>query len=158
MVDSEGMSVNVRRSQVILRMPVDHVAAALILHDGERFDGILFISPSEDIARVLAAKEPFLPVVRNGRVCLIARTAIASIGVPASLVVPQDGDLPVEKQMSSVKLRSGVVLEGELRWTGGAGQSRTADYLNTEDVHFEVHTETTRYYVVKHHVALVEER
>lgn len=158
MVDSGDMSVNVRRSQAILRMPVDHVAAALILHDGERFDGVLFISPSEDIARVLAAKEPFLPVVRNGRVCLIARTAIASIGVPTSPVVMQDGDLPVENQASAVKLRSGVLLEGELRWISAAGQARTADYLNSEDLHFEIHTETTRYYVVKSHVALVEER
>ncbi len=158
MVDSKDMSVNVRRSQVIMRMPVDHVAAALILHDGERFDGVLFVSPSEDIARVLAAKEPFMPVVRNGRVCLIARTAIASIAMPVSQEPPKDDDLPLEKQAATVKLRSGVLLDGELRWTGSAGQLRTADHLNSSDLHLELHSATTTYYVVKHHIALVEER
>jgi hypothetical protein len=151
-------SVNQRRSQVILRMPVDHLNASLILHDGEHLDVVLFISPSDDIARVLGSTEPFLPMVRNGRVVLIARSSIATLGLPAVPVVPQEGDLPIEKQAAVIKLRSGAKLEGELQWTGPAGRQRTADHLNAEELFFKVHTADTTHYVVKSHVAMVEER
>lgn len=151
-------SVNQRRSQVILRMPVDHLNASLILHDGEHIDVVLFISPSDDIARVLGSSEPFLPVVRNGRVVLVNRSAIASLGVPAVPVIPQDGDLPIERQPALIKLRSGATLEGELQWTGPAGRQRTADHLNADDMFFKIHTADRTHYVVKSHVAMVEER
>jgi hypothetical protein len=147
-----------RRSQVILRLPVDHVTASLILHDGDRSDVVLFVSPDEDIGRVLSAREPFLPMMRAGKMALVARAAIATLGLPTVPTVPKEDDLPVETQLSTVRLRSGQLIEGELRWTGAPGAQRTADYLNSDEPYIKVFTADTTYYVVKHHVALVEER
>jgi len=146
------------RSQVIMRLPVDHVTATLILHDGDRADVVVFVSPDEDIARVLAAREPFLPMVRAGKVTLVARAAIAALGLPALPAIPREGDLPVEKQAASVRLRSGQLIDGELRWTCVGSSQRTADHLNTDEPYIQVFAGNTTWYVVKHHVALVEER
>jgi hypothetical protein len=146
------------RSQVIMRLPVDHVTATLILHDGDRSDVVIFVSPDEDIARVLAAREPFLPMVRSGKVALIARTAIAALGLPAMPTISQEGDLPLDKQTATVRLRSGQLIDGELRWTGAASARRTADHLNSDEPYIQVFSGNTTWYVVKHHVALVEER
>jgi len=148
-------SVNMRRSQVILRLPVDHVTASLTLDDGDRFDAVLFVSPDEDMPRFLTASERFVPAMREGRVLLIARAAIASLGVPAK---PADSELPVETQAAIVRLRSGEVIEGELRWTAPAGQQRTIDYLNGDEPYLEVHAGDLTHYVMKSHVATVEER
>ncbi|HUQ04557.1 MAG TPA: hypothetical protein VM261_18780 [Kofleriaceae bacterium] len=148
---------NMRRSQQIMRLPVEDVYATLILHDGERSEVILFVSPDEDIERVLGAREPFLPVVRNGKVALVARRAIAALGVSTVAETPVDGDLPVETQHASVRLRSGATLEGELRWTAPAASKRTADYLNADEAFVKVHTPETTFYVVKDQIALVEE-
>lgn len=141
-----------------MRLPVDHVAASLILHDGDRSDVIIFVSPDENIARILGAREPFLPMMRAGKLALVARAAIAALGLPSIPALPKEDDLPVEMQLASIRLRSGHIIEGELRWTGAAGSQRTADYLNSEEPYLEVHAINTTYYVVKHHVALVEER
>jgi hypothetical protein len=147
-----------RRSQQIMRLPVDDVYATLVLHDGDRSEVILFVSPDEDIEHVLGAREPFLPVVRNGTIALVARGAIAAVGIPSVTVLPIDGDLPVERQGASVRLRSGVTLDGELRWTAPAGAQRTADYLNADEPIVKVHAGDTTYYVVKSQIAVVEER
>ena len=115
-------------------------------------------SKDEDITRVLAAREPFLPMVRAGKVALIARAAIAAIGLPATPSIHRDGDLPVETQTATVRLRSGQIIDGELRWTGPASSQRTADHLNSGEPFLKVYTASTTYYVVKDHIALVEER
>lgn len=141
-----------------MRLPVDHVTASLILHDGDRSDVVLFVSPDEDIARVLAAREPFLPMMRAGKIALIARAAIAAIGLPSVPMIPKHDDLPLVTQPATVRLRSGELIEGELRWIGPATAQRTADHLNSEEPYLKVHAANTTYYVVKHHIALVEER
>jgi len=146
------------RSQVIMRLPVDHVTATLILHDGDRSDVVIFVSPDEDIARLLAAREPFLPMIRAGKVALVARTAIAALGLPALPTIPQEGDLPLEKQSATVRLRSGQLVDGELRWTGSGGSQRTADHLNSDEPYIQVFAGNTTWYLVKHHIAVVEER
>lgn len=150
-----------RRSQVILRMPVDNVAATLILHDGERSDVLLFIAAGEDITRLMTPGDPFVPMIKHARFCLVARTAIAALGVAGASTDP-DADLdvlPVERQRARVLLRSGSVLEGELRWTAPEGERRTADYINDSEPFFVVHASDghTTYYVAKAQVALVEE-
>jgi hypothetical protein len=141
-----------------MRLPVDHVTASLVLHDGDRSDVVIFVSPDEDVARLLAAREPFLPMVRGGKLTLVARGAIAALGVPSVPVIPKHDDLPIETQLAVIRLRSGQLIEGELRWTGAAGRQRTADHLNSDEPHLVVHAPGTTYYVVKHHIALVEER
>ena len=147
-----------RRSQVIMTLPVDHVTASLILHDGDRADVVIFVSPDEDCARVLSAREPFRPMIRAGKMALVARAAIAAVGLPSVTAIATDGDLPIETQKAMVRLRSGHLIEGELRWTGASGAQRTTDFLNSDEPYIKVHTATTTYYVVKNHIALVEER
>lgn len=141
-----------------MRLPVDHVTASLVLHDGDRSDVVIFVSPDEDIARVLGAREPFLPMIRAGKLALVARGAIAALGLPSVPVAPKEDDLPVETQLASIRLRSGQLIEGELRWTGPANSQRTADFLNSDEPFIKVHAAETTYYVVKQHIALVEER
>lgn len=148
-----------RRSQVILRMPVDHVEATLILRDGDRSDAVLFVPPTEDIAHLLGPSGPrFLPMIRGAKMHLVAREAIASLGIQAVVSMPQDGDLPIEVQAAMVQLNSGTQLEGELRYSAPIGQARTADFLNGSADSFELHVQGIVFHVVKAHVALVEER
>ena len=148
-----------RRSQVILRMPVDNISVTLILHDGARSEVMLFVPPTEDIARLIGPQgERFLPMFAGSELRLVARDAIACIGMPSIPRLHRDGDLPVEVQRAAVALRSGTVLEGELRWTGVAGQARTADYLNADGDTIELHATDTTFHVVKSHIVMVTER
>lgn len=148
-----------RRSQVILRMPVDNISVTLILHDGVREGAMLFVPPTEDIARLIGPQgERFLPMFVGSDLRLVARDAIACIGIPSVPRIHHEGDLPFEVQRAGVTLRSGVVLEGELRWTGVAGQARTADYLNADGETIELHTTDTTFHIVKSHISMVTER
>lgn len=148
-----------RRSQAILRLPVDNVTAKLILHDGERSDVLLFIAAGEDVTRLLAPGDPFVPMIKHARFCLVARAAMAAIGVSQSAAAEADDGLPVERQRARVQLRSGAVLEGELRWTAPEGERRTADHVNDEAPYFIVHASDghTAYYIAKAQVATIEE-
>ncbi|MDQ3369593.1 MAG: hypothetical protein M3680_29545 [Myxococcota bacterium] len=149
---------NLLRSQAILRMPVDYVDATLILHDGERSDVIFFVPPNEDIARVISEGNAFVPVMRNAKICLVARASIACIGVVVKAATSRDeGDLPTEQQHVTVKLCSGMMMEGELRWTSVTGGKRTADHLNSSASYFELRAADKAYYVMKAHVATVQE-
>jgi hypothetical protein len=151
------MSTQIRRSQVILRMPVDNVVATMIGHDGQRADVMLFIPPTEDIGHVLGHGAAFLPMVKGGKLCIVARDTIACFGVPEMPVIPREDDLPVEKQAVTVVLRSGAKIEGEMRLTA-YGVQRTTDFMNESETMFRVYGNGTTFYVAKTHVAQVEEK
>lgn len=146
---------NVRRSQAILRMPVEYVDASLVLHDGERSDVIFFVPPGETLARLVSAGDAFLPVMRNAKITIVSRAAIAAVGIVTTAAA--DAELPSERQRAAVKLRSGTVLEGELTWTIVSGKQRTADFLNSDSPYFELRAGDTTYLVIKAHVATVQE-
>ena len=55
-------------------------------------------------------------------------------------------------------LRSGTALDGELRWTAAAGQSRTADYLNGDGETIELHTPSLTFHILKAQIARVVEK
>lgn len=149
--------VNMRRSQVILRLPVDNLPATLTLHDGERSEVLLFIPPGEAITALVSPGDPFVPMIKSARFCLVARDAIAAIGVAAEPEVADDTALPVERQHAQLRLRSGTLLEGELRWTAPEGERRTADYVNDGQAFIVLHAGATSYYVRKAAIATVEE-
>jgi hypothetical protein len=149
-------SVNVKRSQAILRMPIEMVDAEIILHDGDRAEVLLFIAPSEDIAWHLTQGPQFMPVGRGGVVSFVARAAIASLAVPAARAPQLEEDLPALTQKVVVKLRSGVTLTGEVRWIGQTGQ-RIAEHLNTDTPYLVVYVEEATFIVVKTHIASVTE-
>jgi len=148
-----------RRSQAILRMPVNSVLATLILHDGERSDVLLFVPAGEDITRLVSPGDPFIPMIKNARFCLVARTAIAALGVVIDAEPGDDGALPITRQRSRVRLRSGATLEGELWWSASELYKRTSDYANDAAGFLVVHAIEARtvYYVAKAQVATLEE-
>jgi hypothetical protein len=151
-------AMNLTRSQAILFMPVENITAVLTLHDGERVECMLFVPDGEDVTQVVGDGTPFIPVVRRGRVCLIARAAIACVAVSPRLAGQGfDDDLPFHTQKASIKLRSGTVIEGELKWIPPEPRKRTSDYLNAEQPYFVVHGAETVHFIVKAHVATVTE-
>ena len=147
---------NVHRSQAILRMPVDYVDATLILHDGDRSEVIFLLPPGEDLARVITEGDAFVSVMRNAKMCIVARDAIAALGMPST--VEDEYALPSRTQKAIVKLRSGLVLEGELRCTIEGEKSSTHDHLNREPRTIELRVADKSYFIVKAHVAYVQEQ
>ena len=148
---------NQKRSQAILRMPIDMVDATLILHDGERADVLLFIPPTEDISRLVTEGSPFVTMVRGGIEYFVARAAVACLELPPDRAPQLDQELPIARKNARVKLRCGTIIEGELRWISPDGQQRTADALNVDVPYLVVHGAATTYLVLKAHVASVVE-
>lgn len=154
-----GEEVNMRRSQAILRMPVDSVLATLVLHDGERSDVLLFVGPGEGITDLLSGGDAFVATIRDARPCLVARDAIAVISVVIGPEPPDDGALPIKRQRVRIQLRSGKLIEGELRWTACEGDGQTAGHVNDPAAFLIVHaTEAkTLHYIAKSQVATIED-
>jgi hypothetical protein len=150
---------NIKRSQAILRMPVDMVDAVMFLHDGDRADVLLFVPPSEDISLLLGEGSPFLPVMRDATMCFIARSAIACLGVDPNRAPKLDEECgQAEVQAVKVTLRSGTIIEGTMRWIAIANRARTADHLNSDTAAFiVVHGTTHAYLIAKSHIAMVRE-
>lgn len=146
-----------RRSQAILRLPVDHLPASLVLHDGTRSDVTLFVPAGETVPSILTGAA-FLPIIRGQNVVLVARAAVACLAVPDAPPSELDGVLPEERQRAVVHLLSGVTLAGELRWIPPAGRQRTVDHLNLAVPYFTMHADGLTHYVLKAHVAFVEEK
>jgi hypothetical protein len=149
-------TANVKRSQAILRIPVDLIDAAMILHDGERSDVLLFVPPGEELVTLLGGRG-FIAVARGGSECLVARDAIACLAVAAAHAPDVNADLPAQHQAVIVKLRSGVAIEGELRFVAPPGQQRTTDHLNSDSAYLAVHSGETTHLIAKAHVAMVLE-
>lgn len=148
---------NLKRSQAILRMPVDMVDACMILHDGDRSDVLLFVPPTEDLCRMLSEGPEFLPVMREAAMCLVARSAIACLRVELALAPKHPEDFPSEQQKVKVTLRSGTVIDGTMTWIPPAGHQRTADHLNSEVPILVVTTEEHACLIAKAHIAMVRE-
>lgn len=138
-------------------MPVDLIEAVLILHDGDRSDVLIFLPPTEDIVHLLSEGAAFVAVMRDAAENLVARDAIACIGVPSARGPKLEEDIPAQRQAVTVKLRSGVSLDGELRWIAPPGQQRTSDYLNSSAPHLVLYADLT-YVIAKPHVTMVIEK
>jgi hypothetical protein len=129
----------------------------MIGHDGTKADVMLFIPPTEDIGHMLGHGAAFLPMVKGGRMAIVARDTIACFGVPELPMIPREDDLPVEKQAVTVTLRSGAKVEGEV-YLSAFGLQRTTDFLNEAEPIFRVHGTATTFFIAKAHVAQVEEK
>lgn len=138
-----------------MRLPVDRVCVTLILESAEAISGEVFLAPGDPASSVLAEGEPFLPVALEKSVRLIARDTIASLAVP--IEVGCDPDVEEQMQRASVRLKNGVTVEGELRWVPHAGYRRTVDLLNLPSRMLVIHGSGVTTYVIKAHVAWVEE-
>ena len=137
---------------------MDLVEVLVIMHDGERSDALLFIPPTEDVAHLLVEGKQFVPVCIKGREHLVARTAIACFGVPADRAPVLTEDLPSVEQQVTVTLRSGVALEGTLKWIPPQNERRISDHLDNESPLLVLYGADQVYLVAKCQIAMVSER
>ena len=138
-----------------MRLPVDRARVALTLETGEALTGDIFLAPSEPVSSVLQHHEPFMPLGLDKHVRLVARATIACLAV--AIATDRDPDVAEETQRVRVRLKSGATIEGDLRWVALVGHRRTVDHLNLPARFLAIHAPGTTTYVLKPHVAWVEE-
>lgn len=138
-------------------VPIDQLAALLILADGTRHEVVLPRSPGRPLEDLFEAREPFVPVKEGGKTRIYARGALACVVVRESGEVEDDG-LPRKRRVVAVSLRSGLMLEGELRYVAVEGRGRVTDVLNESTPSFALHTSGCVHHIVKAHVLCIEER
>ncbi len=152
-------TVSPGRSLETLRLPVDRVGATLILQDGKRVEATLFVPPGEDVTRYVDDRPGFVPILRDGKLCFVAKTAIACVGVVQREDRSENElDLPVQRQAVVVEVTSGMLLVGTMQWAAPQGRQRTADHLNEDARHLEVRAGELTYLISKAHIRTVEER
>jgi hypothetical protein len=139
------------------RKPVRRLAATVTYGSGARCDVVLFCQPGEDLSRLLAADEPFLPIEQEGKVRLVARKELAVVSVPF------DGEFEEEATLTrrvtvAVRLTSGAQVEGELAYTPRPGRPRVLDFLNEPDATLRLLDTHATHHVSKAHIHAVEER
>lgn len=145
-----------QRSQPLLRLPKNQTPAQVTMHDGERAQVFLFVAPGGNLDELLDERTRFIPMSFAAGTRLVARDAIAAINLHVQFA-PAEDELPGERQKAKVHLRSGAVIEGELRWVAPEGARRTLDFMNNDASYFVVHGPEHVIYVAKEHVAYVEE-
>lgn len=148
-----------RRSQAILRIPVDQVSATMTMHDGAKSEVVLFIPCGASVSELLTQGDAFLPVIRERSVSLVARAAIAAVAIfQVQPLHPEVASELAARQAAIVHLRGGTTIAGELRWVAPVGRQRTADYLNDPSPYITVHADGVIHLVIKAHIAMVEEK
>jgi hypothetical protein len=144
------------RSQPLLRVPRDKTPAELTLDDGERTYVLLYIAPGDRISRLFVDSTPFVPTTNGAGTRFVARAAIACITVHETRG-GDDTELWAEWQRTTVKLRSGTTIVGELRWTGPLGRRRTQDHLNDSQPYIRLFDGDYVHYIAKSAVVALEE-
>jgi DNA-binding NtrC family response regulator len=137
-------------------VPVERVGATLVLSDGTRHEVVLPRGAGQSLEELLAAREPFMPVQQDGSTRIYARSALASVAVRDD-GEPEDEALPRSRRSVRVRLHSGVVLEGELRYVVVEGRARLTDVLNEDSETFCIHAGGAVHHIAKAHVLCVEE-
>ena len=150
------MASTEQRSQPLLRLPKNQTPAMITMHDGERAQVFLFVAPGDKLTHYVNEASRFLPMGFASGTRLIARDSIATISVHV-LHAPAEDELPGERQHVLVRLRSGAIVKGELRWVAPEGSRRTLDFMNDDATSFVVYDTEHIIYVFKSHVASVEE-
>ena len=145
------------RSQPLLRVPRDQTPVTIILDDGERTNAFLFVSPGTPVGRAIAEAGSFVPVSYADGTKLVSRDSIACITVVGMYAREEHDDLPTEVQPVVVKLRSGQMIKGDLRWTPYAGHRRVLDHLNDGSTHLVLRDKEYLSFIRKSHIMTVEE-
>jgi DNA-binding NtrC family response regulator len=155
---AEASSEDLARRHAFV-VPVDRLAATLLLHDGSSHEVQLSRGPGRPVEELFAAKEPFLAAQEQGKTRIYARSAVACIAVrDAPIDEDEEGALPHRRRAVVVRLLSGAVLDGELRYVLVEGRSRVTDVLNEDSPSFSLHAGELVYHIAKAHVLCVEER
>jgi DNA-binding NtrC family response regulator len=137
-------------------VPVQRIRATLILDDGSRREVALPRGQGQSIEDLFAARELFVPVNESGGTRIYARSTLACVVAEES--ASEDDGLPHKHRAVRVTLRSGIVLEGELRYVAVEGRARVTDVLNEAVPSFTLYAGTTVHHIAKAHVRSIEER
>ena len=142
-----------------LRVPVDKVEVELLLGDGRRRTGVMFVPPGSRLEELLERGTAFLPVAEEGKVRLYAPAGLACVTVRRGRATEATADeLPTERRALRVRLRCGETLEGELQYVPWGGRVRTADLLNEAAATFALYGASGAVtHISKLHVESVEE-
>ena len=141
-----------------LRVPVNRVSVELTLGDGRCLRGTVFVPPGCHVEELLGRSAAFLPVEQDGTVVLYAPGAIACVAVREETAEPHPDDLPLAARALAVRLRSGTVVQGEVRYVAWSGAMRTADLLNEPAATIALYGQRgVVQHVAKAHVESVEE-
>ena len=144
----------------IFVVPVDQLAATVVLSDGTRHEVVFARGAGQPIEELLEARERFVPVKIGGKTRIYARSALACVIVRViERDEPADEEaLPEKRRAVRVTLRSGVELDGELRYVAVEGRGRVTDVLNEESLGFSLHASGAVHHIAKAHVLCIEER
>ncbi|MEI7891648.1 MAG: sigma 54-interacting transcriptional regulator [Myxococcales bacterium] len=137
------------------RVPVLRERVQFRTGDGAQHDGYVFRVGGQPVESLFDAAEPFLPVDEGGHIRLYARASLAVISVPCASAL--DSGMPLRTVRVSVRLRSGHILEGELRYPAETARTRAVDYLNSPASSFIVFCPDQAHHVAKAFVEVVEE-
>lgn len=152
------MATTSDRSQPLLRIPRNQTPVTITLEDGEQASAMLFVAPGASVLRMLADAAAFVPVAfTSGTTRLVARDAIVCITVHVIHAHVEAHEELAERQKANVRLRTGQMVNGELRWMPESESRRVLDHLNDGSSHLTIHEGDRVSYVAKSHVASVEE-
>jgi hypothetical protein len=110
----------------------------------------------QSVEELFASRELFVAVNEDGRTRIYARAALACV-IAGGEPIEDDG-LPRKHRAVRVTLRSGVVIEGELRYVAVEGRARVTDVLNEGAPSFVLHAGDLMHHIAKVHVRSLEER
>ncbi len=139
------------------RTPVRRVAASVTFRGGVRCDVTLFFQPGDDVARLLAAPEPFLPIEQEGKVRLVARRTLAVVMTPAGQEFDEEGTL-TRRVTVTVRLIGGGEVHGELAYGPRPGRPRVLDFLNEPEATLRLWDAHGVHHIAKEHIDSVEEQ
>jgi hypothetical protein len=141
-----------------LRVPVEKASVEVLLSDGTRHSLVVFQAPGQRLENFADAPEPFFPAHEQDRVRLFARANIVALsGERRASRLPGEDDPPETQRTVRVHVRSGEVLEGDLRFVACEGSLRPVDHLNESARSFPLFTTGRVYHIAKAHVLFVEE-
>jgi hypothetical protein len=143
-----------RRSQPLMRRPVERVPAAVTFQGGEQLECTLFLPLNTDIVELFAPGARFIPIGVGDGVRIVARDGIVCVAIQGNGPTREGKD---ECQKVTVHLRSGDVVLGDLWWSAPAGSNRTTDFLNEPAPHLVLHGAGVTTYVAKSHIVWITE-
>jgi hypothetical protein len=143
-----------RRSQPLMRRPVDRVSALVTFHDASELECTLFVPIGKDVVEMFGDGPRYIPIGVADSVRLVARDVIAAIAIGGRAQSEQDYQ---EHQLATVHLRGGNAISGELWWNAPEGKKRTTDFLNADTPYLILHRANVTTYIAKSHVAWMSE-
>jgi hypothetical protein len=136
-------------------VPIDRIAATLILHDGTHREATLPRTPGQTIEALFDSAEPFIAVRESSGTRIYTRASVACLTVASSHELEEE--LPRKQRSVRVQLLSGKSVEGELRYVAVEGRGRVSDALNEVARTFAVYSDDVIHHIVKAHVSFVDE-